>query len=166
LAGQAIYFNLTVIGDGPMRPAWLSLAVSLLPDRVHWLGKLPIAEIPQKMADADCLVLPSRYDGWGAVVSEALIAGTPVICSDACGSAGVVEASGVGGVFRSGDVAGLSVCLAQILSIGPLHEAERQRLASWAQSLGVTAGAAYLRSIVELDQSQSARPLPPWLSQQ
>lgn len=49
------------------------------------------------MARADVLVLPSWHDGWGAVVSEALMAGTPAIASDACGSAGVVRASGVGG---------------------------------------------------------------------
>ena len=76
-----------------MRPAWESLAASLLPNRVQWFGKFPMSEVAKKMADADCLVLPSLHDGWGAVVSEALIAGTPVICSDACGSAGVVEAS-------------------------------------------------------------------------
>ena len=99
LAIQSIDFTLTVIGDGPMRPAWESLAASLLPNRVQWFGKFPMSEVAKKMADADCLVLPSLHDGWGAVVSEALIAGTPVICSDACGSAGVVEASGVGCVF-------------------------------------------------------------------
>jgi glycosyltransferase involved in cell wall biosynthesis len=166
LAIQVMDFNLTVIGDGPMRPVLQSLAASLLPNRVNWLGKLSIAEIPQKMAEADCFVLPSRHDGWGVVVSEALMAGTPVICSDACGSAGVVQASGAGGVFRSGNRAGLSAWLAQALSAGPVPESERLRLASWAQALGVTAGAAYLRSIVELDHSQSVRPLPPWLSQQ
>ena len=99
LAMQSIDFTFTVIGDGPMRPAWESLAASLLPNRVQWFGKFPMSEVAKKMADADCLVLPSLHDGWGAVVSEALIAGTPGICSDACGSAGEVEASGVGCVF-------------------------------------------------------------------
>ena len=43
------------------------------------------------MAAADVLVLPSRFDGWGAVVNEALMVGTPVICSDRCGASDVIE---------------------------------------------------------------------------
>ena len=112
------------------------------------------------------LVLPSLHDGWGAVVSEALIAGTPVICSDACGSAGVVEASGVGCVFPSGDVEALSACLSQMLSTGPLDDVRRQQLAAWAHALGVSAGAVYLRSILDSNGSQPSRPSPPWLSLQ
>ena len=42
--------------------------------------------------------------------------GTPVICSDACGSAGVVHASGVGGVFRSSDHCALTAELAVAFS--------------------------------------------------
>ena len=164
LAIQSIDFTLTVIGDGPMRPAWESLAASLLPNRVQWFGKFPMSEVAKKMADADCLVLPSLHDGWGAVVSEALIAGTPVICSDACGSAGVVKASDVGYVFRSGDLDGLSACLTEMLTSGSLDEARRQQLASWAHCLGVSAGADYLRSILDHGDTQSSRPSPPWLS--
>ena len=165
LAIQSIDFTLTVIGDGPMRPAWESLAASLLPNRVQWVGKFPMSEVAKKMADADCLVLPSLHDGWGAVVSEALIAGTPVICSDACGSAGVVKASDVGYVFRSGDLRSFRL-LSQMLSTGPLDDVRRQQLAAWAHALGVSAGAVYLRSILDSNGSQPSRPSPPWLSLQ
>jgi glycosyltransferase involved in cell wall biosynthesis len=163
LVKQVQNFELTVIGDGPMRAEWQSQAASLLPGRVRWLGKLPIAEIPQRMADADCLVLPSRHDGWGAVVSEALMAGTLVICSDACGSAGVVQASGVGGVFPRDDLDFLTSLLDSVLSEGPLLLKQRQHLASWAQALGVVEGARYLRSILSTSQPGSAMPSPPWL---
>jgi glycosyltransferase involved in cell wall biosynthesis len=36
---------------------------------------------------SDIFVLPSRYDGWGVVVNQALGAGLPIICSDAVGAA-------------------------------------------------------------------------------
>ena len=96
-------FELKVIGIGPREDKWRAFADRMLPRRVDWVGPLPAERIPSAMADADCLVLPSRHDGWGAVVSEALMAGTQVICSDSCGAAGVVRASGVGGVFARHD---------------------------------------------------------------
>ena len=96
-------FELEVVGDGPLRANLEVLAGQILPGRVSFSGVLPISDIPRHMASADCLVLPSSHDGWGAVVSEALMAGTPVICSAACGSRNVVHASGVGGVFDTFD---------------------------------------------------------------
>lgn len=39
--------------------------------------------LPSFFAKADVFVLPSRHDGWGVVVNQALGAGLPLICSDA-----------------------------------------------------------------------------------
>lgn len=44
------------------------------------------AELPNALAQAGCLVLPSYYEPWGVVVHEATAAGLPVICSSSCGS--------------------------------------------------------------------------------
>lgn len=163
LAGLAdTAFELWVVGAGPEESALRALAGHALCDRVRWLGQLPLPEVPAVMAQADCLVLPSVHDGWGAVVSEALMAGTPVICSDACGAAGVVRASGLGGVFGSADRAALSRLLAEALGKGPLPRAERGALAEWAGCLGGRAGAAYLLQILDHADGRSARPLPPW----
>jgi len=109
-------------------------------------------------------VLPSRHDGWGAVVSEALMAGTPVVCSDSCGSAGVVRASGQGGVFRSGDREALLSMLKQVIAKGRLPSTDKLSLASWAESLGESAGAAYLLQILDHVVGHIARPSPPWLA--
>ena len=84
--------ELVVIGSGPLEDKLRTDAEAALTGRASWIGCLPVGDVPGEMAKADCLVLPSRYDGWGAVVSEALLVGTPAICSDKCGSAGVVRA--------------------------------------------------------------------------
>ena len=63
-----------------------------------------MSEVYQFINVADCLVLPSKHDGWGTVVSEALISGVPAICSDTCGVAEVVKLSNYGGVFKSGNI--------------------------------------------------------------
>jgi glycosyltransferase involved in cell wall biosynthesis len=96
------------------------------------------------------------------VVSEALMAGTPVICSDTCGSAGVVRASGYGDVFRSGDRDELMLLLKAIISAGHLSSAERDSLVGWAECLGGDAGAAYLLQILDHVEGRTRRPLPPW----
>jgi glycosyltransferase involved in cell wall biosynthesis len=95
-----IDFELVVIGDGPLRDNLKILANNLLPGRVHWLGTLPINKVPEKIANADCLVLPSRHDGWGSVITESLMVGTQVICSDGCGALEVLKDNRSGGFFK------------------------------------------------------------------
>jgi len=154
--------ELAVVGSGPLEANLRARADELLPGRVLWTGRLPLSQVPQEIAKADCLVLPSRHDGWGAVVSEALMVGTPVICSDACGSAGVVRESGKGGVFRSGDLGGLKDNLVAALSRGLVKETDRVALAKWAGCLGAKAGASYLLDILNYDGSVGKIPVPPW----
>lgn len=155
-------FRLAVVGSGPIEGLLRALAANALPGRVEWVGSLPMEAVAKEMARADCLVLPSRHDGWGAVVSEALMVGTPVICSDACGAAGVVRASGRGGVFARDDRRELIRLLDRAFANGPPTRAERASLADWAKCLGADAGADYLLEILDHVDGQRGRPSPPW----
>lgn len=163
VSGQG--FELLIVGAGPEEPALRALAASQLGDRVRWLAQLPLTEVPAVMAQADCLVLPSVHDGWGAVISEALIVGTPVICSDACGAAEVVYASGVGGVFPRDRGDALRTMLDERISSGPIDRGGRKRLATWANALGADAGAGYLLNILDYSANGGSRPVPPWHSE-
>lgn len=92
-------------GDGPERAALETLAGSLgIACRVRWCGKFDSNESPKRMAGLDTLVLPSDFDGWGAVVNEALLCGVPVVVSDACGAACLPRRHGWGCTFGVGDV--------------------------------------------------------------
>jgi glycosyltransferase involved in cell wall biosynthesis len=153
-------FTLTIIGSGPLESVLRARAEDLFADRFNWLGRQPSTSMSGHMANIDCLVLPSRFDGWGAVVSEALMAGTPAICSDNCGAAGAVLASGRGGVFRSGDRQSLRRQLAKVMTSGPISAADRKGLAQWALCLGADFGAEYLSSI--LFSGSIVR--PPWIA--
>lgn len=154
--------DLWVVGNGPEEGALKAQAAELLPGRVRWMGRLAMSEIPALMAQVDCLVLPSRHDGWGAVVSEALMVGTPAICSDACGASAVVRASGKGGVFPVGSDTGLLEQLRKAVDAGTWPLKNRHDLAQWATSLGAQAGARYLRGILDYADSNTERPQPPW----
>lgn len=156
-------FELWVVGAGPKESVLKTLAAGKLGNRVRWLGQLPLPEVPAVMAQADCLVLPSAHDGWGAVASEALMAGTPVVCSDACGVAGVVANSGCGGVFPVENLVALIKLLAHQLAQGPVQASRRQKIANWALCLGASAGAKYLHEILAFDQHRDGeRPAAPW----
>lgn len=58
-------------------------------------------KVHQMMHRFDVLVLPSRYDGWGAVINEALQRGLYVICSNRCGAKALVVNDKIGKVFCS-----------------------------------------------------------------
>jgi glycosyltransferase involved in cell wall biosynthesis len=79
-------------GDGPLRNELRTLAERLrIADRIGFHAPLPNEVIRRAIAGSDCCVIPSRHDGWGMVVNEALIAGTPVVCSDGCGAAAMID---------------------------------------------------------------------------
>lgn len=155
-------FELLVVGVGPQEKYLRRLAESALPDRICWLGRRSQAEVCRIMEQADCLVLPSRHDGWGAVISEAMMTGTPVICSDACGAAGAVQVSRVGGVFTSDRGDELRTRLDEQLESGPISTEGRIQLASWASALAAEAGARYLLRILDYAANRGSRPTPPW----
>ncbi len=157
--------ELVVVGSGPLEAELKAMSQKQLSHlKVQWLGQLPMAKAQLEISGLDCLVLPSRHDGWGAVVSEALMAGVPAICSDACGAAAAVHASGVGGVFASGDPVALRQLIALAKADGCLNPVAREFLARWAECFGVSTGAHYLSSILEFVYADGVRPLPPWLS--
>ena len=152
--------ELLIVGDGPEKERLCSLANLLLPGRVYWLGTLPMSKISKMIRQADCLVLPSSHDGWGAVSSEALIAGTPVICSNACGSSVVVKASGVGGVFLSKNQKSLTKILYNQYRIGKIFNKKRQKIAKWAKCLNANSGAKYLDLILNSNSKKLIK--EPW----
>ena len=155
-------FELVVIGSGALEDALRKQAEDVLGNKVVWLGLLPSNEVRHQLAKADCLVLPSLHDGWGAVVSEALLCGTPAICSDTCGCAGVVERSNVGGVFRSDNFGELGDLLIRAMQVGRVSSAQRIETIAWSDAITAKAGALYLVRILTFGQGDTITPRPPW----
>jgi glycosyltransferase involved in cell wall biosynthesis len=102
-------------------------------ERVRFTGPLTGAELDRAYAAADLLLLPSRAETYGMVVTEALARGVPVIASDV---GGVSEALGRGPglLVPPGDPVALGAALRAWLSDAELRErlrrAARERRAS------------------------------------
>lgn len=103
--------------------------------QIKLLGTIPQHQIPQHLYDSDVLILPSLYDGWGAVVNEALQAGCFVICSNACGASSLLENNPkLGVIFKAGDDKGLANCMKYVNSHLKKIRDNRDYRKKWAET--------------------------------
>ena len=71
------------------------------------------SDVAKCYSEADCFVLPSRWEPWGVVLAEAAAAGLPIICTDKCGARfEVVRGNGV--VVKSSDAEALALAMRKI----------------------------------------------------
>lgn len=76
---------------GGVSEADLLEAVHQTPN-ARYFPSVPQPELFAMIADADCLVLPSRSDSFGMVVAEAMSCGTPALVSTQTGAKAIIEA--------------------------------------------------------------------------
>lgn len=78
-------------GAGEAEGAYRALAARLgVEKRVHFMGPVANADLPQLYRAADAVVMPSVSEGLANAWVEALACGTPIIISDAGGAAELV----------------------------------------------------------------------------
>ena len=95
-------FRLRYVGKGSLQNT-LEQHVRSSKNRAELFPYADQDALIEHFRDADCVLLPSRRDGWGLPIQEGLASGIPVITSDACGAAGLIAQSGCGKVIRAGD---------------------------------------------------------------
>jgi glycosyltransferase involved in cell wall biosynthesis len=161
-ARAALEAELEIIGGGPEEARLRELAQKRAPGRVRFHDPVPFSDVPQRIASADYFVQPSRFDGWGAAVIEALMVGTPVLCSDACGSSLAVQASGGGTVFRHDDLADLERALQAASDAGRPSPSNRAELVAWSRCFSGPVGAEYLLKILA-GRHDGHDAVPPWI---
>lgn len=127
--------RLILLGDGPLLFA-LQQAVSDLGigHAVHFAGF--VADPRPWMAHAAALVLSSRHEGFGNVIVEAFLCGTPVIATDCPFGPGEILAGGrFGWLVPVGDAAALAAAMAD----NARASFPKARLLARAQGFSVTA---------------------------
>jgi len=122
-------------------------------DRSGVMSVLPFItneELLRRLPGYDLMLLPSRHDGWGAAVNEALMAGVPVVASDRCGSSSLLKGRTFLGQVVPPDPGCLAECLDAIVEKGRPSAEARMRIRNWA--LGHISGdalAQYFLSIAD-----------------
>lgn len=87
-------YKLRIIGSGPLEKQLKEEAVNigLSESTVTFMKDMPRNEVLAKIEQSDLLVLPNvGEEGWGVVVNESLLLGTPVICSQFTGANVVIN---------------------------------------------------------------------------
>ncbi len=90
---------LTLVGEGPLRSELTKGLPAETLSRIEFAGFKPVRELPNIFAMHDVFVLPSRHDGWGVVVNQAIAAGMPVIATTSVGASNDLIVAGENG-FR------------------------------------------------------------------
>lgn len=145
---------------GPGKPDSL-LAES---PNVRYCGTIPFGRAQEVIADYDLLIVPSRYDGWGVVVNEALQQGVPVLASKNAGASALVAKSGAGAIFNPESIVELSEIIETLVK-------DRTIIADWKKNAREFAGmlvpeiaASYLLECIDAYLSGAEKPWCPWYS--
>jgi glycosyltransferase involved in cell wall biosynthesis len=141
LAERHEHVRLRLVGDGALLPGLRAQLTEEVCTRVEFTGFLQVNQLPAQFADADVFLLPSRHDGWGVVVNQALAAGLAIVCSDAVGAADLVTPGENGLIVPAGDECALYGALEEMASdpdrVRRFAERSRAAAAEWAPERGV-----------------------------
>ncbi len=118
-------FDITLDVFGPGE----KINISSKSPAVIYKGIIPFGLAQSKIAEYDLLLLPSRYDGWGVVVNEALLAGVPVVCSNQVGASGLVKKWGCGATYDNAKENEL------VELLGDICTNKDKRLSAWKASI-------------------------------
>jgi glycosyltransferase involved in cell wall biosynthesis len=102
LLQDGIDAELHFFGSGPLEKIVADQS-GYFAEKLHMHGFRPWSQLVDVYAQGDVLCAPSRYDGWGLVVPEALAAGMPVITTDRTGSGRELVTSANGWIVSAGD---------------------------------------------------------------
>jgi len=107
--------ELYVLGAGPLREEAEALAAELgVADVVHFLGSRD--DVPELLAQAECALLASDYEGSPLAVAEAMAASVPVAATAVGGTAELVRPGETGALAAKGDSDGLAEALVAVLA--------------------------------------------------
>lgn len=117
---DGINAELFVVGEGVLKEDLIKLTHKLeLSERVHWLGKT--AFVKEYLSILDIFVLPSKYEGFGLVLLEAMQANIPIIAAN---NSSIPEVLGpdYNGLFETSNVEKLSSLIQKVIANKPFSD--------------------------------------------
>ena len=155
-------FTLRVAGVGPDEDRFRRYAAQQ-GVALESAGVIPMDAIGDFMNELDVLVLPSRSkdDGWGVVVSEALMCGTAAIATPCVGASVMLSDNRLGRVASARSAVGIAESVRVLVDSDALTPAARStRRALACARLSADSGANYLLDILRWSECGGVRPQP------
>ena len=154
-------WGLIFLGEGPQKTILQAEVTRLnLSACVRFLPGCNWTEVPNYLALADVLVLPSLSEPWGLVVNEAMACGLPVLVSDRCGCAVDLVQSGQNGyTFSPENPATLTARLTQLMTrtdttLQQMGTTSQERISHWAPEPVGKAMFLALRQLVDISTTR------------
>lgn len=159
-------WTLDVFGDGPLRSNLEAEARrDGLAGRIVFRGTVPSSALIAELPRFDLAVVPSRFDGWGMFVNEALQCGLAVVASDKVGAAGLVASSMAGAIVPSEDIDALASAMSRRIAHPDLLRDEQTKAREYAPRLSPGRVGEYLAaSLQHAFFADGIRPTPGWIS--
>ncbi|HZP57962.1 MAG TPA: glycosyltransferase family 4 protein [Dehalococcoidia bacterium] len=133
-----------------------------LRDRVTFLGRLPVEELARLYNEAQVLVSPSLYEGFGLPAAEAMACGTPVVATTAGAFPEVIADGETGLLVRPADAPALADAIEALLrdperraAMGAAGVRRIQEQFSWRATAVRTA--ALYEEVLEQRRSRAGR---------
>ncbi len=146
-------WHLTLVGDGPLRKNLeTEFADLVFCGKISFVGDIPYIHRAMAFAERHVFLFPSRWDGWGMVLPEALAAGLPVVSTDRVTSAHEFIKDGVNGFIIPADSSeALADKMRWFLENTPVHatmsRAARKSIENYRPDLGADTLVAFLRQL-------------------
>jgi glycosyltransferase involved in cell wall biosynthesis len=139
--------TLTIIG--PHTERWRSRFGDLTEEAVRFAGRVTTDELAYAYASHDVLAVPSRQEGFGIAVAEALHAGLPVVSTTCGGPEQMIRESG-GGTLVQHDSGALGSAVSTLLEASDTRASMGAKGRHYAQRvLGLDGFAARVAEITE-----------------
>ena len=106
--------ELYMVGEGYLQKNLIEFSKSLgINGKIHWLGKTEY--INEFLSKIDLFILPSKYEGFGLVLLEAMVAKKPIIAAN---NSAIPEVLGktYEGLFQTGDANALAELIKEAIS--------------------------------------------------
>lgn len=124
--------SVVIAGDGPDRAALEALAAEVAPGVVRFLGHR--SDVPELLAAADVVAIPSLAEGHPLIVTEAMASGRVVVASRVGGLVDVVSDGKTGILVPSADPEALAEAILNVLQSKDISERISSAAKSYAQA--------------------------------
>lgn len=157
-------FTLDFVGNyGPLKKRILALSKKF--ENIRHLGIWPSDKVISNLVNYDVCIIPSIYEGWNLVASEAINAGVGSIISDQAVSDELIKASDAGIIVKAGSILSLRNAINTLLNNPQTLNVYKNNAKVYSNKISSETVGRYFIDIIDYNiyNSLKERPHCPWL---